>query len=162
MRNLGYTGMPSRNVDGTGLGGVNAAPNGRNLADVSLNGSRQFDGSFSVLHASGVSLTMAGGGRDPEYRDPLGKQLSPNLLHTKLGYQPDFFNFGRTACGTDFTQQGEVIFAGDVARLPHRHRAEHRCGRAGGVLPRPKEMLNVQLAGSSCRLCGLKRARVRF
>jgi hypothetical protein len=114
--NLGYAGVPSGDVDGTSLGGVNAAPNAPNLADVSPNGSRQFDGSFSILHASGVSLTMAGGVRDPEYRDPLGKQLSPNLFYTKLGYQHDFFDFGRTAFGIDFTQQDEVIFAGDVAR----------------------------------------------
>jgi hypothetical protein len=114
--NLGYAGVPSGDVDGTSLGGVNAAPNAPNLADVSPNGSRQFDGSFSVLHNSGVSLTMAGGVRDPEYRDPLGKQLSPNLFYTKVGYQHDFFSFGHTAFGIDFTQQDEVIFAGDVAR----------------------------------------------
>ena len=114
--NLGYAGVPSGDADGTSLGGVNAAPNAPNLADVSPNGSRQFDGSFSVLHASGISLTMSGGVRDPDYRDPLGNKLSPNLFYTKLGYQHDFFSFGRTAFAVDFTQQDEVIFAGDVAR----------------------------------------------
>lgn len=114
--NLGYAGVPPGDVDGTSLGGVNAAANAPNLADVSPNGSRQFDGSFSILHSSGVSLTMAGGVRNPEYRDPLGHQLSPNLFYTKVGYQHDFFSFGRTAFAVDFTQQDEVIFAGDVAR----------------------------------------------
>jgi hypothetical protein len=114
--NLGYAGVPAGDVDGTSLGGINAAPNGPNLADVSPNGSRQFDGSFSVLHTSGISLTMAGGVRDPDYRDPLGRQLSPNLFYTKLGWQHDFWSFGRTAFGVDFTQQDEVIFAGDIAR----------------------------------------------
>lgn len=115
--NLGYAGVPPGDVDGTSLGGVNAAANAPNLADVTTNGSRQFDGSFSVLHGpTGLSLTMSGGVRHPDYRDPLGKHLSPNLLYTKLGYQHDFFNFGRTAFGLDFTQQDEVIFAGDVAR----------------------------------------------
>jgi hypothetical protein len=114
--NLGYAGVPAGDVDGTSLGGVNAAPSSPNLADVSPNGSRQFDGSFSILHDSGVSLTMSGGVRHPRYLDPLGKQLSPNLLYAKLGYQHDFFNFGRTAFGIDFAQQEEVIFSGDVAR----------------------------------------------
>src|ERR1700730_5371773 len=40
--NLGYAGVPPGDVDGTSLGGVNPAPNGPNLADVSPNGSRQF------------------------------------------------------------------------------------------------------------------------
>ena len=114
--NLGYAGVPAGFVDGSSLGGVNANPNGPNLADVSPNGSRHFDGSFSVLHSSGVSFTMAGGERDPNYTDPLGKPLSPNLLYTKLGYQHDFFPFGRTAFSVDFAQQQEVIFNGDTAR----------------------------------------------
>jgi hypothetical protein len=114
--NLGYAGVPAGDVSGTSIGGVNATPSAPNLADVSPNGSRQFDGSFSILHASGVSLTMSGGVRDPDYRDPLGHRLSPNLFYTKLGYQHDFFSFGRTAFGIDFTQQDEVILAGDVAR----------------------------------------------
>ncbi len=59
---------------------------------------------------------MAGGVRDPRYRDPLGKPLSPNLLYVKLGYQHDFFSFGRTAFAVDFTNQDEVIFNGDNAQ----------------------------------------------
>jgi hypothetical protein len=114
--NLGYAGAPAGDVSGTSLGGINAVPNGPNLADVTTNGSRQFDGSFSILHDSGVSLTVSGGVRDPDYRDPLGQRLSPNLFYTKLGYQHDFWSFGRTAFGVDFAQQEEVIFAGDVAR----------------------------------------------
>ena len=59
---------------------------------------------------------MSGGVRDPRYRDPLGKPLSPNLVYAKLAYQHDFFDFGRTAFGIDFTNQDEVIFNGDTAR----------------------------------------------
>ncbi len=114
--NLGYAGVPAGFNGGASLGGINANPNGPNLADVTPNGSRHFDGSFSVLHDSGISLTMAGGVRDPRYLDPLGQKLSPNLFYTKLGYQHDFFNFGRTAFAVDFAQQDEVIFAGDIAR----------------------------------------------
>jgi predicted porin len=114
--NLGYAGVPAGDANSPILGGINAAPNAPNLADVTTNGSRQFDGSFSILHDSGISLTMSGGVRDPRYTDPLGNRLSPNLFYTKLGYQHDFFSFGRTAFGVDFAQQDEVIFAGDVAR----------------------------------------------
>jgi predicted porin len=114
--NLGYAGVPTGDSNGTSLAGVNAAPSAPSLADVSPNGSRQFDGSISVLHDSGISLTMAGGVRDPRYLDPTGHQLSPDLFYVKLGYQHDFFSFGRTAFGVDFAQQDEVIFAGDVAR----------------------------------------------
>ena len=114
--NLGYAGVPAGFIGGSSLGGVNANPSGPTLADVTPNGSRHFDGSFSVLHESGVSLSMSGGVRDPRYLDPLGKKLSPNLFYTKLGYQHDFFPFGRTAVSIDFAKQDEVTFAGDTAR----------------------------------------------
>ena len=108
--------MPAGFPDGTSLGGVNTNPSAPNLADVTPDNSQQFDGSFSVLHESGVSLTMAGGVRDPQYKDPLGKPLSPNLLYAKLAYQHNFFNFGLTAFGVDFANQDDLIFNGDVAR----------------------------------------------
>lgn len=114
--NLGYAGVPAGFNGGASLGGVNPNPNGPNLADVTPNGSRHFDGSFSVLHDSGVSFTLSGGVRDPRYLDPLGKKLSPNLLYTKLGYQHDFFPFGRTAVSIDYAKQDEVIFNGDTAQ----------------------------------------------
>ena len=113
---LGYAGVPAGFSGGASLGGVNANPNGPNLADATPNGSRHFDGSFSILHDSGVSFTLAGGVRDPRYLDPLGKKLSPNLLYTKLGYQHDFFPFGRTAVSIDYAKQDEVIFNGDTAQ----------------------------------------------
>ncbi len=114
--NLGYAGIPAGFNGGASLGGVNANPNGPNLADVTPNGSRHFDGSFSILHDSGVSFTMSGGVRDPRYLDPLGKKLSPNLLYTKLAYQHNFFPFGSTAVSIDYAQQDEVIFSGDRAQ----------------------------------------------
>jgi len=116
VADLGYAGVPAGFPDGASLGGVNANPSAPNLADNTADGSQQFDGSFSVLHDSGVSLTMAGGIRNPRYRDPLGKPLSPNLLYAKLAYQHNFFNFGATAFGVDFENQDDVIFNGDVAR----------------------------------------------
>jgi len=113
--NLGYAGVPAGFSGGTSLAGTNANPSGPSLADATPNGSQHFDGSFSILHESGLSLTMSGGVRDPRYRDPLGKPLSPNLFYTKLGYQHDFFPFGSTAVSVDFAKQDEVIFNGDTA-----------------------------------------------
>jgi len=114
--NLGYAGVPAGFPGGASLGGTNANPSGPSLADVTPNGSRHFDGSFSVLHESGISLSMSGGVRDPRYLDPLGKKLSPNLFYTKLGYQHEFFPFGSTAVSVDFANQDEVIFHGDTAQ----------------------------------------------
>src|SRR5712672_2444840 len=114
--NLGYAGVPTGFPGGASLGGTNANPSGPSLADVTPNGSRHFDGSFSVLHESGISLSMSGGVRDPRYLDPLGKKLSPNLFYTKLGYQHNFFPFGSTAVSVDFANQDEVIFSGDTAK----------------------------------------------
>jgi hypothetical protein len=114
--NLGYAGVPAGFTGGASLAGINAAPSAPVQADVTANGSRHFDGSFSILHDSGLSFTMSGGVRDPRYRDPLGKPLSPNLVYAKLAYQHDFFDFGRTAFGVDFTNQDEVIFNGDTAQ----------------------------------------------
>jgi hypothetical protein len=113
---LGYAGVPAGFPGGSSLAGTNANPSGPNLADVTANGSKHFDGSFSILHNSGISLTMSGGLRDPRYLDPLGKRISPNLFYTKLGWQHDFFSFGRTAFSVDFANQDEVIFNGDEAR----------------------------------------------
>jgi hypothetical protein len=114
--NLGYAGVPAGFNGGTSLAGVNAAPSAPVQSDTSPNGSRHFDGSFSVLADNGLSLTMAGGVRDPRYRDPLGKPLSPNLVYAKLGYQRDFFSFGRTAFSADYANQDELIFNGDSAQ----------------------------------------------
>jgi len=114
--NLGYAGVPAGFNGGTSLAGVNAAPSAPVQSDTSPNGSRHFDGSFSVLADNGLSLTMAGGVRDPRYRDPLGKPLSPHLVYVKLGYQRDFFSFGRTAFSADFINQEELIFNGDSAQ----------------------------------------------
>ena len=111
----GYAGVPA-GAGGTSLAGTNAAPNSPTTADVSANGSKQVDGSFSVLFKNGLNLTMAGGVRDPEYHDPTGASLSPNLLYVKLGYQHNFFPFGLTAFSVDFAQAEEAIFANDTAR----------------------------------------------
>ena len=111
----GYAGVPA-GVTGASLAGANSAPNSPTTADVSPNGSNQFDGGVSVLLKSGLNFTLAGGVRDPNYRDPTGRSLSPNLIFAKLGYQQRWFPFGLTAFSIDFAQNEELIYAGDVAR----------------------------------------------
>jgi hypothetical protein len=112
---FGYAGVPA-GAGGISLAGTNAAPSSPTVADVSANGSRQVDGSFSVLFANGISWTMAGGVRDPKYKDPTRRSLSPTLVYTKLGYQHKFFPGGVTAFAMDFAENDELIFHGDVAR----------------------------------------------
>ena len=111
----GYAGVPA-GAGGTSLAGTNASPNAPTTADVSADGSKQLDGSVSVLLKNGLNLTLAGGVRDPEYHDPTGRSLSPHLFYAKLGYQHNFFPFGLTAFSVDFAQAEEAIFADDTAR----------------------------------------------
>lgn len=111
----GYAGVP------LGAGGIsldlrNTAPGAPTIADVSANGSNQLDGSVSVLFRSGLNLTVAGGIRDPEYRDPTGRSLSPSLVYVKLGYKHRFLPIGVTAFSVDFAENDDLIFAGDHAR----------------------------------------------
>lgn len=111
----GYAGVPA-GAGGISLGGTNAAPGAPTVADVSASGSKQIDGSVSVLLTSGFNFTFAGGLRDPRYHDPTGASLSPYLLFGKLGYQEHFFPIGLTAFSIDFAENGDLIFAGDRAR----------------------------------------------
>ena len=55
---FGYAGVPA-GAGGISLAGTNAAPSSPTVADVSANGSRQVDGSFSVLFDNGISWTVA-------------------------------------------------------------------------------------------------------
>jgi hypothetical protein len=111
----GYAGVPA-GAGGISIGGPNGAPSAPATADVSANGSNQFDGSVSILLKSGLNLTLAGGVRDPSYRDPTGHSLSPNLIYAKFGYQHRFFSIGLTAFSVDFGENDDLIFAGDKAR----------------------------------------------
>jgi hypothetical protein len=111
----GYAGVPA-GAGGISLGGTNSAPGSPTLADVTASGSKQLDGSVSVLFKSGLNVTVAGGVRDPQYRDPAGRRLSPDLIYAKLGYQETFFQIGLTAFSVDFAQNDELIFNGDRAR----------------------------------------------
>jgi len=111
----GYAGVPA-GAGGISLGGTNAAPGAPTVADVTASGSKQLNGSVSVLLKSGFSVTVAGGLRDPHFHDPAGRSLSPSLIFAKLGYQERFLPIGLTAFSFDFAQNDELIFAKDQAR----------------------------------------------
>ena len=68
------------------------------------------NGSASVLHeASGVSLTVAASRRDEADRD------DGRYLYGKLGWQRDFFTFGRTHMSVDVGRNDDVAADGDEA-----------------------------------------------
>jgi predicted porin len=67
--------------------------------------------SASVLHEpTGLSLTFALSGRDNPGRDDAAS------LYGKLGWQRDFFDFGRTHFSIDHARNDDVAAAGDEAR----------------------------------------------
>ena len=110
----GYAGVPT-GANGTQVLGTAASPAS---GDVSANGSLQYDGSVSLLLTNGLNFTVAGGYRDPMYRDPQNRKLSPTMLFTKVGYRVNLFpSLGITAMSVDYAQNNAVQFAGDRARL---------------------------------------------
>ena len=80
-------------------------------------GSNQYDGSISVLHPSGLSLTVAGGVQDPIYHDPFGQSINPTLVYVKGGWlTPDpWFSFGKTAFALSYAENDDLQFKGDRA-----------------------------------------------
>lgn len=67
-------------------------------------------GSASMLHeASGLSLTLAAGGRDNQGRD------DATNVYGKIGWQRDFFDFGGTFTSIDLTRNDNVAAEGDEA-----------------------------------------------
>jgi hypothetical protein len=127
-RHIGFTplsGFPGAPANLYGYAGVPTGSNGTadlatpatpSSGDVSANGSKQVDGSFSFLARNGLSLTVASGFRDVNYTDPIGKKLSPFLFYTKVGYRFAWLPYGDTAVGIDYTQNDDVQFQGDTAR----------------------------------------------
>ena len=108
----GYAGVPT-GANGSALNATPAAPN---AGDVTANGSKQFNGSASLLLTNGLNLTVAGGYRYTSYLDPLNRRLSPFLIYSKLGYRAKWFDFGNSAFSVDFAQNDQLQFNGDSAR----------------------------------------------
>ncbi len=109
----GYAGVPTGS-NGTQVLGTAASPNS---GDASANGSKQYDGSASLLLKNGINFTVAGGVRDTIYLDPLGKRLTPTFLFAKVGYRANLFPaVGISAISADFAQNNDLQFNGDHAR----------------------------------------------
>ncbi len=109
----GYAGVP------TGANGTVdlATPASPTTGDVSANGSKQFDGSVSLLLKNGLNFTVAGGYRNTSYRDPEGRRLTPTMVFGKVGYRANLFpGVGVTAVSVDYGQNMALQFAGDHAR----------------------------------------------
>jgi hypothetical protein len=72
-----------------------------------------YDGSISALDDSGVNVTFAAGstGNNGANRDPR------QYYYVKLGYQADWFQFGKTAFAIDWTEQTDQRQNGDYARV---------------------------------------------
>ncbi len=72
----------------------------------------QFSGSASILHDSGLNLTLAGGMQD--FEDGSDRN-DPNYYYAKLGYRHQFFSFGETRFGVDYISANKIRANGDEA-----------------------------------------------
>ncbi|MCP3941390.1 MAG: porin [Desulfobacteraceae bacterium] len=90
---------------------LSAAASYSNPGSTSTKKDYQFNSSASALHDSGISLTLAGGHRVYE-DDADGKGL---FFYTKLGYQTDFFSFGKTAFSIDYGRCDDMSMKNDQA-----------------------------------------------
>ncbi|MBU0679841.1 MAG: porin [Proteobacteria bacterium] len=64
----------------------------------------QTNGSLSVRHASGTSLTLAGGRR--HYQDALSKNAS--FYYSKIAYEKEFWALGSTVFGIDYGRWNDL------------------------------------------------------
>lgn len=69
------------------------------------------NGSVSLLHSSGLNLTLAGGVRDLEDSD----RDDPSFFYTKLGYRTSICKLGDTAFSIDYGSNDDVKVDGDEA-----------------------------------------------
>lgn len=67
------------------------------------NTNNRYNGSFSILHEkTGLNLTLSAGLLDQEHQD------DPTNLYGKLGWIANFFDFGATAFGVDYTRSSNL------------------------------------------------------
>ncbi|MEE9320710.1 MAG: hypothetical protein V3U76_09720 [Granulosicoccus sp.] len=75
-------------------------------ADVGEDLDNRINGSFSLLHDSGFSLTFAAGRDDRDDRDP-------QFAYTKFGYQASWTSLGKTALSVDFYNGEDISIKND-------------------------------------------------
>jgi hypothetical protein len=71
----------------------------------------QYNGSASILHSSGVSLTVAAGLQ--EFDD--NQRHDATFMYGKVGYRHQFFDFGETRFSLDYALNEKVAQNGDEA-----------------------------------------------
>jgi hypothetical protein len=71
----------------------------------------QYSGSASILHNSGLNLTLAGGQRDYDLTD----RDDPTFFYAKLGYRKKLFSAGESRFSIDYTTSDDVAQNKDEA-----------------------------------------------
>jgi hypothetical protein len=72
---------------------------------------KQYNGSASILHSSGLNFTLAGGLRDYEDTD----RNDGTFVYGKLGFRRQFFEIGETRFAVDYGRFNRVAQNGDEA-----------------------------------------------
>lgn len=82
--------------------------------------SNQYNGSASVLHSSGLNLTVAGGIRDLENGllnpDGTDRDDDPTFYYAKVGYRAKWFEVGETRLSLDYQYIEDLAQDGDEAK----------------------------------------------
>lgn len=73
----------------------------------------QYDGSISVLLGNGLNATFASGLRDMQE----DREDDPFFWYTKLGYQADFFEVGKTSFSIDYAENSAIALDNDKSKL---------------------------------------------
>ena len=84
-----------------------------NRDSANLTQGHQIDGSASILHSSGLSLTIAGGTREIEPA-PVGRD-DPSFIYAKLGYKAKLIGAGTTNFYVNYQNTEDLAAQGDDA-----------------------------------------------
>jgi len=80
----------------------------------------QYNGSASILHSSGLNLTVSGGFQDLDSGalnpDGTSRDDDPTFYYAKLGYRAKWFQVGETRFSVDYARNDDVAQDGDEAK----------------------------------------------
>jgi predicted porin len=80
----------------------------------------QYNGSASILHSSGLNLTVAGGIQDLDSGalnlNGTKRDDDPTFYYAKLGYRAKWFKVGETRFSVDYARNDDVVQDGDEAK----------------------------------------------
>ncbi len=83
-----------------------------NRSSASSTRGTQFNGSASVLHSSGLNLTVAGGIENLKGTANLGRD-NPTELYFKVGYKAKIFDAGTSNFFADYADYDDTLANGD-------------------------------------------------